>query len=362
LSASEVRILRTIVELDGLAAEWAGLAARFGTPLQDHDWLACAAHSLHREEDLRIVTVREHGLLTAVAPMALSKTQKHLVLLGSPALYEPGEWLHSSMSGLRHLAAALVEIGHAIVLDRVPARSAACELLPQMLRWQAVMIKRPTAESCTVPTKAPWEAYCATLLSRTRRKFAAARARAERERGRVDICHTAPAPHEACQAVALFAGVEAGGWKARGGTALSTRPDLLRFFQRYATHAATLGRLRLAILRIDGVPAAVELGVQAYGRMWQLKVAYDEQFAAYSPGLLLVHSSIGATNAAGLEAYEFLGSAERWQEQWRPQRRRYELAAIYPLSANAIATAFDDVTSHLWRKMQRPPQAEEVLA
>ena len=362
MSSPEIKVLRSYTELDALRSEWTALAESFRSPLVDHDWFMCAAQSLHREEDLRIVTVREHGVLTAVAPMAVSESQKHLVLLGSSRLYEPGAWLFTSPSGLRHLADALVGIGHAIVLDRIPARSAASELLPQMLRWQALAIRRPTTKSYAVRTDQPWESYCATLLSRTRRKFAAKRARAERERGRVDIGHTVPAAHEACHAVAMFADVESGGWKARCGTALCKQPDLLQFYQLYAARAAALGRLRLAVLRIDDVPAAVELSVEAYGRLWQLKVAYDEQFAAFSPGLLLVHSSIAATNAAGLNSYEFLGSAEPWQEQWRPQARTYELAAIYPLNRNAIATALHDVTAHISRRLQRTPRSEEVLA
>ena len=57
----------------------------------------------------------------------------------------------------------------------------------------------------------------------------------------------------------------------------------------------------------------MELAIEACGRHWQLKIGYVDELAAYYPGLQLTEGSIRAAFAAGLDAYEFLGSAASWE-------------------------------------------------
>jgi CelD/BcsL family acetyltransferase involved in cellulose biosynthesis len=347
-----IQILRSVAELESLATEWARLAERFRSPLLDHEWFTSAAGALHREDDLRIVTLRHRGVLTAVAPTAVDGSGR-LVVLGSAALHEPAGWLYSSESTLRQLTRAIVKMGHVIVMDRVPMDPPVSGVLPRWTRWRAVTIKRQTTESLIVPTNVPWPSYCATLSRQMRRKLVNVRTKAEQAYGPVRFVRSSPLPNEVPEALARLVQVEATGWKARRGTALATRPDLLHFFELYAGRAAARGRLRVSVLWFGDTPAAVELGIEAYGRMWGLKLAYDERLASFAPALQLVHASIGTCAANGLEAYEFLGSAESWQERWRPERRRYELTAIYPIQPRAILTAVRDVTSHVSRRLQR---------
>ena len=359
MSRFDVTVLQSVAELESLASEWAQLSERFAMPLLDHDWFACAAQAFHLESDLRVVLLREHGRLAAVAPMAVDRSG-HLVLLGSSVLHEPSACLFASEDALRHLIRTLVEVGHVIVLDRTPAGLMSPAVLPT--RMQSLTVRKQTAESLVVAKTLPWEQYCASLSTRMKKKLAEAHAKSERDYGAVQFTRTAPTPDQTDKALSLLVEVEAGGWKARQGSALSTRPELLGFFRRYARRAAASGRLRLCVLRIGEVTAAVELGVEAYGRMWSLKVAYDERLAAVVPGVQMTHASIGAAFAAGLNAYEFLGSAEPWQERWHPQRRGYQLTAIYPLTPGAMITALHDVTTHFSRRFQRAVQDQEVEA
>ena len=359
MSRFDVTVLHSVAQLESLASEWVLLSEPFATPLLDHDWFACAGAALHSERDLRVVTVREHGRLVAVAPMAMDGA-RHLVLLGSSVLHEPSACLFASEDALRHLIRTLVEVGHVIVLDRTPAGLMSPAVLPT--RMQSLTVRKQTAESLVVAKTLPWEQYCASLSTRMKKKLAEAHAKSERDYGSVQFTRTAPTPDQTDKALSLLVEVEAGGWKARQGSALSTRPELLGFFRLYARRAAASGRLRLCVLRIGEVTAAVELGVEAYGRMWSLKVAYDERLAAVVPGVQMTHASIGAAFAAGLNAYEFLGSAEPWQERWHPQRRGYQLTAIYPLRPGAMITALHDVTTHFSRRFQRTVQDQEVEA
>jgi CelD/BcsL family acetyltransferase involved in cellulose biosynthesis len=144
------------------------------------------------------------------------------------------------------------------------------------------------------------------------------------------------------------------------GSAIAARPELSQFFQSYARRAAAQRRLRVGVMWIGGVAAAVELAVEAHGRLWGLKIAYDEQFARYSPALLVVHASIKAASEQGLAAYEFLGSAEPWQKRWKPESRNYMLAAMYPLSRRGAMTAMFDLAAFVSRRIQAPPRLAQV--
>lgn len=362
MMAADVNVVRSLAELERLAPEWESLSQRFQSPLLDHDWFVCAAAAFHREADLRVVTVRHQGVLTGVAPMAVDPVHRHLVLLGSTALHEPSGWLHASDDALRALTQAVVGVGDVVMLSRVATGSRLCEMLSQLVPWQALMITRDTAESFMVPTDRSWDDYLASLSSRTRRRLAAARAKCEREHGEVRFVRMEPNPDQATAALDLLVGIEAGGWKGRQGSALSTRPDLLAFFRSYLARAASKRQLRVSVLWFGDTMVAVEIGVEAYGRMWGLKLAYDERFSEFSPAVQLVHASITAANRVGLDAYEFLGSAESWQRRWRPAPRRYQLAAVYPLSGRAMATAMWDAKSYLSRRLHRRARTAAVVA
>jgi CelD/BcsL family acetyltransferase involved in cellulose biosynthesis len=163
-----------------------------------------------------------------------------------------------------------------------------------------------------------------------------------------------PGPAEVREVFAQLVALEAGGWKGQAGSALAVKPALSQFFQGYVHRAAERGRLRVTRLWIGDVTAAAELAVEAYGRRWGLKLAYDEQFARWAPALQVVHASIKACTDRGLTAYEFLGSAESWQKRWKPEERRYAFTVMYPLSGRAAATAVKDLTSMLARRFRSP--------
>lgn len=359
---ADVRVLRSVDELERLAPEWISLSQRFQSPLLDHDWFACAAAAFHRESDLRVVTVRHQGVLTGVAPMAVDPVQRHLVLLGSAALYEPSGWLYSSDEALRALSRAVVGVGDVVMLNRIASSSRLCEALPKFLRWHAMTIVRETADSFVVPTNRPWDDYLSSLSLKTRRKLAASKLKAERQCGEVRFVRMEPTPDQAVAALELLVRIEATGWKGRQGSALSVKPDLLGFFRAYLARAAAKQRLRVSALWLGDQLAAVEVGIEAYGRMWGLKLAYDEKFSQFAPAVQLVHFSIAAASRVGLDAYEFLGSAEPWQLRWRPAPREYRLTAVYPLSGRAIATAMWDAKSYVSRRLKRRVAAETALA
>lgn len=84
-----------------------------------------------------------------------------------------------------------------------------------------------------------------------------------------------------------FLDLEAGGWKGREGTALKSNEANRQFFTTFALNAARDGRLVMMSLRLDGRPVAMQCDLLCGRAEFVFKIAYDEKYASYSPGMLL---------------------------------------------------------------------------
>jgi len=88
-------------------------------------------------------------------------------------------------------------------------------------------------------------------------------------------------------AVEKFLVLEASGWKGRAGTAMLCKPAAANWFRQVCAAYAAAGRLRLLSLEAGGTTVAMKCDVTAGGGLFNLKTAYEESFARFSPGVLL---------------------------------------------------------------------------
>jgi CelD/BcsL family acetyltransferase involved in cellulose biosynthesis len=347
-----VAIYRSLASLAGLRDEWDELAERLQSPTLEHDWFESCVRAFHDESDLRVAVLKHSGRLLAVAPLVIDRSRhSRLVLPGASALYEPGGWVYTSSEGLRAITSDVVSMREPIVLHRVQQPSDLIAAVPGHLFGSAIKLIRSVPPSLALDIEGTWDTYVGTLPSRTFRKMASIRRRAEREIGPVTVTMCEPRPGQVDGYLDLLATIESAGWKGRRGSALALRPDLRRFFVSYAHRAAQRRRLRVAVLSLGSRPAAIEVAVEASGRLWVLKIAYDEGLSTYGPGLLLTHASIQRAFDTGLRSYEFLGVAEAWQERWKPSRREYAAMALYPLSPRGAICAAADLYSAVSRRV-----------
>jgi CelD/BcsL family acetyltransferase involved in cellulose biosynthesis len=88
--------------------------------------------------------------------------------------------------------------------------------------------------------------------------------------------------------------LEAKGWKGQRGTALKADAAKTETFRAICQGLMASGSLRFWLMRFNGQPIAALFGKVAGGQGWIIKIAHDEAFAKYSPGVLTV---IAATEA-----------------------------------------------------------------
>ncbi len=98
---------------------------------------------------------------------------------------------------------------------------------------------------------------------------------------------SATTPAEIRTATERFLALEFNSWKGARGSALLEDAGLATFTRSMTRLMAGDGKCRIDSLEIDGRPVAMGIVVTAHGRAHFWKTAFDERFAALSPGVQL---------------------------------------------------------------------------
>jgi CelD/BcsL family acetyltransferase involved in cellulose biosynthesis len=85
-----------------------------------------------------------------------------------------------------------------------------------------------------------------------------------------------------------FLALEAAGWKGRAGTAASADAGIHAFMQNAVMGLAHEGKARIARLSVGGRPIAAIVTLTSGAAAWCWKIAYDESFGRFSPGVQLL--------------------------------------------------------------------------
>jgi CelD/BcsL family acetyltransferase involved in cellulose biosynthesis len=84
-----------------------------------------------------------------------------------------------------------------------------------------------------------------------------------------------------------FLALEASGWKGRSGTALASHPAHKDFLREALRGAHEAGTLQFCRLSCGEQPVAMIINFVERGAAYSFKIAFDESFARFSPGVLL---------------------------------------------------------------------------
>jgi hypothetical protein len=84
-----------------------------------------------------------------------------------------------------------------------------------------------------------------------------------------------------------FLALEATGWKGKAGTAAVDDADLRRFVRTVVAGLAVEGKIAINRILVDGRAIAAAIVLRSGRGAWFWKIAYNETFARFSPGVLL---------------------------------------------------------------------------
>jgi CelD/BcsL family acetyltransferase involved in cellulose biosynthesis len=272
--------------------------------------------------------------IEAIAPLVLMKRfgMVHFEILGARDLFEPAGFLHRDSTSFDLIVKAILDYNKPLLLQRFPP-----EPVPESLKGGGLWVSSRLTivhenTSPWIPITVPWQQYEMKMKSKIRSGLRRIRRRLE-EQG--DVCvelHTSESG-EFGRALEEGFRIEASGWKKKSGTAILENKRLKDFFLTYVRIVSHLGLPRIFLLTLKGKGVAMMLGVEHAGRLWILKVGYDEAWSSFAPGILLHHEAIRWAFENGLKGFEFLGSAEPFiQSRWLPDLHRYRTFRVAPKS------------------------------
>ena len=94
-------------------------------------------------------------------------------------------------------------------------------------------------------------------------------------------------PDAVLAAVRDFFALELRGWKGHAGTAAALHDDIQRFITAAVSGLAKEGKVAINRILIDGRSIAATITLHSADTAWFWKIAYDENFAQHSPGVVL---------------------------------------------------------------------------
>jgi hypothetical protein len=98
-----------------------------------------------------------------------------------------------------------------------------------------------------------------------------------------------------------FLALEKRGWKGRNGSALASFPETRALFSEVLAGAAVLGKVERLDLRLEGRPLAMLVNFHSPPGSFSFKTAFDEDFARYSPGVLLQIENLALLDRADIK-------------------------------------------------------------
>jgi CelD/BcsL family acetyltransferase involved in cellulose biosynthesis len=352
VSATEaVRLRATIAEsirvevVDDLSRftevrpEWNALlrASAADCPFLTWEWLHAWWTHLRGARNLRVLAVRAGDELIGLAPLSVSRRGlpwlSKLEFLGTG--YAGSDYLDLIVRPgfetecVRALARSLQSQKFALRLDHLPTRSLTTALADELTEDGWTSFQSPSG-ACpfTRLTDHSWETYLKTLApshqTRFRRyfntlgkKFDVRFEEATAESQRQEILAALMAFHEQR-------------WSKRGGSTAFQTPALRAFHEDATRRALECGWLRLYVLRLNDMPAAVTYCFAYNRRFYLYQHGFNQQYRQYSVGLVALGLTIRASIEEGALEFDMLYGCEPYKWLWAQDQRRLRRVDLFP--------------------------------
>lgn len=335
-----------------LAAKWDALASSASepNPFAERWYLKAALAALPEAAEVRIATVWDRGLIGVVPlrrvpryaglPFAhLANWLNHNAFLGTP-LVRAGAEANFWRALLDHLdrppRQGLFLHLTAMNLDGGLARALETVCKAESRRFALVQREeRALLEKGMTP-----DAYLEANMRGKKRKELRRQHNRLAELGTLEF-QRSDGSVGLDQWVDEFLELERGGWKGGVGSALDCADSTRHLFIHALRGAAAEHKLELLALRLDGKPIAMLVNFLTPPGAFSFKTAFDEDYARYSPGVLLQIHNLALLEREGVEWCDSCAAQDHpmIDSIWSGRRTigRYSIAIGGPVRRSAFA-------------------------
>ncbi len=288
---------------------WDAIAERPSEPtaFAERWFVEAGARHLELPHDLRMLVVRAEGQLIGMLPICVAGRYGRL------PVKHVENWLHyncffgaplvrrSFEAYFWHRALALLDADpaspsflHMVALD---GQGPLTRALLRARRGAAIVHR--SSRAMLQSELSSREYYEATVRKKKRKELARLQHRLA-ETGSVSF--TRLARHDALEPwIDAFLRLEASGWKGRQGAALANARETEAFVRDALSGAFAAGRLEMIRLDVDARPIAMLVNFLTPPGSFSFKIAFDEEFARFSPGVLVQLENLKILESAGID-------------------------------------------------------------
>lgn len=295
----------------GLLAEWDALSHQAAEPNPFAErWYLEAALKALGPANLRIAIVSDHGLL-GLMPLVWQKHYaklpvphiqnwlNHNAFLGTPLIRSGGEQLY--WSALLHHLDRHHDGGlflHLSAMASEGAAMAALQSVCQSEKRRFAMVhqeERALLEHGLSP-----EAYWEANVRGKKRKELRRQHKRLAEEGSLTFAR-GDGGEGLDHWIDDFLALEKAGWKGANGSALDCADETRMLFRHVLHSAAQAGKLELLAHYLDGRPMAMLANFLTPPGAYSFKTAFDEDYARFSPGVLLQIENLALLDRDGIK-------------------------------------------------------------
>lgn len=372
-----VRVVDPLALSDELAAAWDRLAAAASepNPFAERWCLQSALHLLDPERRARLVMVRDgsDGPVIGIMPIAAAARYGRL-----PLRHVTG-WAHPNhFHGAPLVRAGFESLFWSILLGWCDAAPWALTLLhvPRLtadgpLHRALVDVARVRGGEAEVVHREE-RALLASQLSPEDYWDAAVRAKKRKELRRQAnrLAEQGAVRFRRWQAdeaidpwIDAFLDLEARGWKGRAGSALASHSDTQAWFRAIVAGAADAGRLDMRALDLGDRPLAMLINFLAPPGGFSFKTAFDEDYARFSPGVLLQQANLDLLGDPAIAWVDSCAAPDHpmIDSVWRERRALVWVNAALSAPADRLRFAMLTRAERFWRRRKGAPATENAI-
>lgn len=361
-----VRVADPLALSDDLAAAWDGLAADASepNPFVERWCLQPALHLLDPDRRVRLLFVQGGGDGPLIGAMPLEPVARY----GRVPLRHVAGWAHHNhfhgaplvRAGFEHLFWSIL-LGWCDAADwthmmlHVPRLSEGGPLhralvdVARMRGGEAVAVHRE--ERALLQSDLSPAAYWDAAMRAKKRKELRRQASRLAEQGSIAFRRWS-ADEPLAPWTDAFLDLEARGWKGRACSALASQGDTEAWFRAVLAGAGAAGRLDMRAFDLDGRPLAMLINFLCPPGGFSFKTAFDEDYARFSPGVLLQQENLDLLDDARIAWVDSCAAPGHpmIDSVWRERRRLVWLNA--PLSGRGDRLRFAALAraEKLWRR------------
>ena len=309
----ELRAIESLGEFRSHAATWDALVASMPrpSPFMLSAWLEPWWSHFGRDRSMRVEAAFLDGELVGGLPLELERRRGVTV----------GRFMGREHAALCDVLAR-EDVSHKVVPGIVERLGVGADYLDlfgvarEGRLFGAVVDAEVLVERVQAPVLdvgAGWDAVYAEKTSPRRRNLHRRRRRQLDEFGRIELVHIVEEAKLAAALTDLFR-IHDLRWAGRPDRSDFTTNRGLPFNVDAMSRFAKERIARVLLMKLDGRPIAFQYYLVFERRMFFYRLAFDPDYARWSPGLLTTLAAIEGAAGEGVERVEFLGGDERYKQ------------------------------------------------